>query len=324
MLRHLKSTRPTVLLVDTQPEEEGATGPAAEATGPESVATTSAAATSSGGPDATPTATPVVRRRTQQATMGAFVTKPMAPHQKNKVDEALITMIAKDFQPFSIVEDEGFREYTAALDPSYALPSRYTLSKKMLPSLYERVRGELKESIQNASAVCLTTDCWTSRTTTSYMSVTCHYIEDFNMKSSLLDCFILTERHTSEQLAFKLNQVAEDWKIKDKVVACVTDNAQNIKKAVKEVLKWNHVSCFTHTLNLVVRHALDHSPDILAIIKKVKAMVEYIRRSTVASEKQSMGNYDQKWMWLHTGTPHFICCSVYCKSRSPSSQPWPF
>ncbi|KAL2085023.1 hypothetical protein ACEWY4_020541 [Coilia grayii] len=164
----------------------------------------------------------------------------------------------------------------------------------MLPNLHEKIRGELKESIQNTTAVCLTTDCWTSRTTTSYMSVTCQYIEDFTLRSSLLDCFILTERHTAEQLAFKLNQVAQEWKIKDKVVACVTDNATNIKKAVGDILKWNHVSCFAHSLNLVVRHALDDAPSIQTIIKKLKAMAEYIRRSTVATEKlrqmqQSMG-----------------------------------
>lgn len=111
-------------------------------------------------------------------------------------------MIAADFQPFSIVEDRGFRAHTQALDPSYVLPSRSTISKQLLPNLFEKVKADLLEQIKAAPAVCLTTDCWTSNTTTSYMSVTCHYIgSDFKLKSNLLDCFVVTEQHTSENVA---------------------------------------------------------------------------------------------------------------------------
>ena len=103
------------------------------------------------------------------------------------MDEALINMIAEGFPSFSVVEDEGFKEYIAALDPSYVLPSRYTISERRLPNLQEKLRGELKESIQNATAVCLTKDCRTSAAATSYRSVTCHSVE---AKSSSLDRYI--------------------------------------------------------------------------------------------------------------------------------------
>ena len=38
-------------------------------------------------------------------------------------------LIASDSQPFSIVEDKGFRSFTQALNPMYVPPSRKTLSK---------------------------------------------------------------------------------------------------------------------------------------------------------------------------------------------------
>lgn len=44
--------------------------------------------------------------------------------RKIMVDEALVNMIIKDSQPFSIVEDVGFKELIHALDPSYVLPTR--------------------------------------------------------------------------------------------------------------------------------------------------------------------------------------------------------
>lgn len=155
----------------------------------------------------------------------------------------------------------------------------------MLPNLYEKVRAELKEKIKTAPAVCLTTDCWTSNTTTSYMSVTCHYIqEDWKLHSNLLDCFAVTQQHTADNLAQELSSVAQEWGIEGKIVACVTDNASNIVKAVKDELKWNHVRCFAHILNLIVRNAIQ-LPSVQSIIQKVKNITEYVRRSTVASAK---------------------------------------
>ncbi|XP_053568415.1 E3 SUMO-protein ligase ZBED1-like [Bombina bombina] len=136
--------------------------------------------------------------------------------------------------------------------------------------------------VSNASAVCLTTDCWTSRTTTSYMAVTCHYIDDnFKLVSSLLDCFSFTDRHTADNLAAELQKICEEWGITNKVVACVSDNASNIKAAIRQT-GWNHVACFAHTLNLIVRESLKH---IMETVTKVKSVVEFVNRSIVATER---------------------------------------
>ncbi|XP_056603707.1 E3 SUMO-protein ligase ZBED1-like [Triplophysa dalaica] len=222
------------------------------------------------------------RRPQQQTSLSSFVTRPMDPLRQSKLDEALVRMIACDFQPFSIVEDKGFKEYSHLLDPSYSLPSRKTLSKTVMPRLYDKLRGNLMDKIKSASAVCLTTDCWTSLTTESYMTVTCHFIEDFQMTSYLLDCFVLTERHTASHLASELARVTNEWGVGDKIVACVTDNASNIVSALKDHLHWDHIPCFAHMLNLIVRAALK---EVQAILQKVKTIVEYFHRSAVASDK---------------------------------------
>ena len=140
------------------------------------------------------------------------------------------------------------------------------------------------EKIKTVSGVCLTTDCWTSSTTIGYMSVTCHYLCDFKLQSNLLDCFELTDNHTAAYLAHELQRIVNEWAISDKIVACVTDGAANIKKAVSDILHWNHLSCFAHILNLIVRNAIQQ-PQIQDVIKKVKCITEYTRRSTVASAK---------------------------------------
>ena len=285
MRRHLKTKHPTALLADTQQTTTGTAEAAATTSATASAASTSTdsgvASTATQLATATTTAPQVARKRPRQTTMGGFIKRPIQPLQQSKVDQALVKMIATDFQPFSIVEDRGFRAYTEALDPSYVLPSRGTISKRMLANL---CRADIEEQIKTAPAVCLTTDCWTSNTTTSYMSVTCHYITDFKLRSNLLDCFVVTEQHTSQNLAQELSRVAKEWGIQDKIAACVTDNASNIVKAVNDILKWNHVRCFAHLLNLTVRYSV-HQSEIQALILKVKSIAEYVRRSTVASAK---------------------------------------
>lgn len=131
------------------------------------------------------------------------------------------------------------------------------------------------------SAVCLTTDCWTSRPTTSFMALTCHFIEDFNMSSCLLDCFEFSERHTAENLSEKLLSVAKDWKVEDTVVCYITANAANITKAI-QITKWTHLPCLAHTINLIARDALKC---LKPILDKLKEAVEYFHRSTLGAEK---------------------------------------
>jgi len=46
-------------------------------------------------------------------------------------------MLSKDFQPFSIVEDVGFKNFIKLLDPRYDLPSRRTLTDVLLNRQYE-------------------------------------------------------------------------------------------------------------------------------------------------------------------------------------------
>ncbi|KAF7641585.1 hypothetical protein LDENG_00276790 [Lucifuga dentata] len=139
-----------------------------------------------------------------------------------------------------------------------------------------------QKKVNCASAVCLTTDCWTSHATTSFMAVTCHYIEEnFMLTSELLDCFSFTDRHTSDNLAAELQRISSEWGVKDKVVACMSDNASNTKGAIKKA-GWKHVPCFAHTLNLIVREGLKHIQDL---VTKVKNIVEYVHRSTVATER---------------------------------------
>ncbi|CAH2021256.1 unnamed protein product [Acanthoscelides obtectus] len=65
-------------------------------------------------------------------------------------------------QPFTIVEDEGFRELLEEFDPAYKLPSRKTLSNILLPEPYDEVVQKVKNLLKNSEYLTITTDTWTS------------------------------------------------------------------------------------------------------------------------------------------------------------------
>ena len=52
-------------------------------------------------------------------------------------------MITMDFQPFSIVEDEGFQLLLRVLDRRYQLPSRKYFSEQVIPKMYTELKEKL-------------------------------------------------------------------------------------------------------------------------------------------------------------------------------------
>jgi hypothetical protein len=121
----------------------------------------------------------------------------------------------------------------------------------LLPATYNAVQEKVTQILPKISYFCATTDCWTSRTTDSYMAVTCHFIdEDWKMSSVLLGCPQLEERHTAENLSAELLCIFNNFEIVDRIHVIVTDSAANMKAAVRLTTK-NHVPCVSHVLNTV-------------------------------------------------------------------------
>nr|XP_022911349.1 zinc finger BED domain-containing protein 4-like [Onthophagus taurus] len=84
------------------------------------------------------------------------------------MDEALLLLFIQDLQPFTIVDDVGFKKFISATNP---------------PGANEMAYNNLKE-LNNIKAVCLTTDTWTSRNTTCFLSLTTHYItNDYELRN---------------------------------------------------------------------------------------------------------------------------------------------
>ncbi len=206
--------------------------------------------------------------------------------RRRELNKKLLKMIVKDLQPESIVEDEGFRDFVSALDKKYVLPTRATIRNTLLPAAFKEVMDEVMEEISEVEHLALTTDMWTSSTTDAYNTVTAHFWSTAvkKLKSKVLQCTRFEGRHTAEALAKDITNVQDQFKIsKEKISATVSDNAHNIKKALKD-LGVSSLPCFAHTLNLTVIEGIKAVPEVVKIRDKVAKVVTTTHKSPVAKE----------------------------------------
>lgn len=53
-------------------------------------------------------------------------------------------MVAVDLQPYSVVRDKGFKFFCNSAEPAFTLPSRTTLSRTVIPLMYDEEVTKLK------------------------------------------------------------------------------------------------------------------------------------------------------------------------------------
>ncbi|XP_076870081.1 E3 SUMO-protein ligase ZBED1-like [Brachyhypopomus gauderio] len=213
----------------------------------------------------------------------AALSSSQGPRQK-MIDKALVNMIVKDSQPFTIVDDAGFREFIGILDPTYILPSRKAL-KGMVESKYEEAKEKAKDEVHKAEAVSLTADMWTSIHMDAYLAITGHFNnEKEELSTVLLGVRKFPKTHSAENLAEVKTAVMAEWGVQKKVRCLVTDAAPNIV-ACAGILKMRHTVCIAHALNLVVQKAIDQTPGFEDIRSKARKIALYFRSSTTAKER---------------------------------------
>ena len=219
-----------------------------------------------------------------QPTIAAVMGRRVCDDRKAEgITQRICGMIEKDMMPISTTDGEGFRELMHFMEPGYNIPSRATVTTR-LEARYKNKKTELKTQL-SAANVALTTDCWTALTTESYITMTCHYIEnDWQLKSAVLLTESLSERHTADNLADKLNQAVESWGLTGRVIACVHDNARNIVSANNPAhVSWKSVSCFAHTLNLAVNDGFA-AAGVNRVIAAAGRLVKHFHHSTPATK----------------------------------------
>ncbi|XP_015437849.1 PREDICTED: zinc finger BED domain-containing protein 4-like [Dufourea novaeangliae] len=165
--------------------------------------------------------------------------------RKMELDMAVADLVVKDLQPFSIVEDKGFQAYTRMLNPKYSLPTRKTL-KRLVENMYEETK-------------------WQSYT---------------------LQTEKVSRSYTGATLANTLKRIFREWNIESKVKYVITDSSPNMLAAIQDFgSDVTSISCFAHTLNLVVNSSLTEFEPLINIRQKCRDVVSHFKSSCLASDK---------------------------------------
>ena len=240
--------------------------------------------------------TPTQDRSTGRQTSLTSVLRACSPQRAAAITDRIAEFVARDLRPLSIVDGAGFRQLVNYLEPGYKIPSRThvtSICRKKFISLKE----ELLATLATVPYVAVTTDIWTSRSTQAYITVTAHYLTNvWKMESKVLQTHEMPERHTGVHISERLLKAGEDWKISNKIVAVVRDNAANMVLASHLLENWGDLPCFGHTLQLAVKAGLD-LPLISRLTATCRKIVGHFKHSVVATsalrEKQQSLNIPQ-------------------------------
>ncbi|CAG9831131.1 unnamed protein product [Diabrotica balteata] len=226
-------------------------------------------------------------QRTINETFRDAISYAEGGNRYTKISNSILYMICKDYQPFSIVEDKGFRQLFQTLAPQYKIPTRKTLTN-LLENRYIAAAAHVKTKIENIDNYSLTADIWTDTlNSTSFFGVTLHFQEDIRISSLALNVWELSERHTSENISKTLQTICMDWGIvKEKLSVIVTDGAANMGKAIELCFgRTRHLHCFAHQINLIAEKAIEDTPNLGELIKKMKTVVTWFKQSIIAADE---------------------------------------
>lgn len=195
----------------------------------------------------------------------------------------------------------------------------------MVEKRYKESKDKTKAIVAKASAVSLTSDMWTSINTDAYLAVTCHFIDETtSLQSVVLGVQHFPEAHTAANMASMKTSLMSEWGISKKVTCLVTDGAANMGACARE-LNLRHTICVAHTLNLMVKKALDQCPELLHIRTNCRKIVGYFKSSTTAkvSSLLVICNIFSSFLYINL-TLDFVGCFIgetnsEATSNGPSS-----
>ncbi|XP_065642184.1 uncharacterized protein LOC136073856 [Hydra vulgaris] len=184
----------------------------------------------------------------------------LSKENSDKIHRNLLIFIIACCLPFMLVESNAFKDFIFCLNPKYKVPSQKKL-RSLLTDLYREKIELLKSKLLSIKFLSITTDGWTSCQNYSYISATAHFIsEKNNFISFCLGFAYLNGCHDADNLKDALLKILEKFKVDDKIMSVVSDNATNVRNclnSLKVSLNIQPIRCMGHVLRLVVKNVIN-------------------------------------------------------------------
>ena len=134
----------------------------------------------------------------------------------------LIKWIIIHQHPFTIVEENNFINFIHTLHPTTQIPTADTIKSQIL-KFYEEDKEKIKTILKDfPGKISFTTDCWTSPSMKSFMSITAHFIDkEWALQHILLDFIEIFDSHTGQNLKNTFVLGLENFILEKKVCYCL-------------------------------------------------------------------------------------------------------
>jgi len=205
----------------------------------------------------------------------------LTDQRAKKVTRLIVNVILKDLRPVNIVDGAGFVDLIHDAYPEYPLASNHYYTDR-INDVYAVEATKLQELLQEVDSMAVTTDLWTSMAHHAYLGITAHFITRAgSLQTRLLDCIeMAADQHTAEDIAELLTERFTYWGLDNKVFAAVSDNGQNMVKALRDIMHIPVVfGCSAHTVNLAVEKGLKCSR-VSPLLARARHVVEHFTRSS--------------------------------------------
>lgn len=188
---------------------------------------------------------------------GVTVGKVCNQTKTKEINKLLCDIVTENSLPFAFVESKSVRKLLTYTEPNYKCISSEH-AKHIINLQADTLKQTIKSDLEKCKALSLTIDCWTSINNDSFMAVTASFVDEkWQLQTPVLATHNLTERHTADYLANELENIIEEWGIRDTVVSIVHDNASNVKGVAKTIKEsWIDIGCAAHTLQICINHAM--------------------------------------------------------------------
>lgn len=228
--------------------------------------------------------------------------------------DSIVTFISNGLLPLSTVENADFINVLQLAQPSFKMPSQEDLRDRLIPQRSDSMKTRLFNLMAKTDHICLTVDLWSNQSMRSFLGMACHFLVDFELHSLMLNCQRFRGGHSFESICEVYDDVLDDYNIQNKVSFIVTGNSSKSVKTFtlfppvdadsesedeeeedgcelavvnveEEMMSFppEKTSCFAHSLQLVVREALDDIGTIKSLLLKAHRLIAFCHKSTTTS-----------------------------------------
>jgi hypothetical protein len=210
------------------------------------------------------------------------------------IDEAISLAFIMYGIPFRVISNLFFINTLKNLNPNYDVPSRKTLSRRLLNNEVAKVNNKVDEIIEFTNNITIGFDGWITSDGSSiwnFIILTPSQEGYLNKLGNYSD-----QLHTAEFLANQIESVINRIGSK-KIIAIVSDNGANVASARRLICskykKIINIRCIAHCYNLISKDIILHS-FAKRMIQHANRIVQFFKKSHKAAAmlKEKIKQYE--------------------------------